>query len=271
VVSGLINVEKFSGLGNDFLVVAHLDVARHECSRLARQWCNSETGLGADGLLVLGRDDLGRLSMRLYNADGSLAEMSGNGVRCLVHAATMRYDIFGDHTFEVITDAGVRQVEVRGAGGSELMSSVDMGPVTTIAEPENWSTLECDAARPVAHLSVGNPHGVVGVDDVRAVPLRELGQRVPQINLEVVEPGPETNAITMRVHERGVGITQACGTGACASAWAAVSWGIVAPVEGKVVVHMEGGDVEVQLHTPVHGHVTLTGPSVFVSRHSVKP
>ena len=65
-----------------------------------------------------------------------------------------------------------------------------------------------------------------GVEDVAVVPLKELGERVPMVNLEIIEPGPESNAITMRVHERGAGITQACGTGACASAWAAVQWGL---------------------------------------------
>ena len=70
----------------------------------------------------------------------------------------------------------------------------------------------------MAHLSVGNPHTVVAVEDVAAVDLRTVGQRVPDVNLEIVEPGPEPSAITMRVHERGAGITEACGTGACAAA-----------------------------------------------------
>jgi diaminopimelate epimerase len=143
--------------------------------------------------------------------------------------------------------------------------------VTTIDAPANWATLECDPLRPVAHLSLGNPHAVVGVDDVSVVPLRELGERVPQINLEVIEPGPEPHAVTMRVHERGVGITQACGTGACASAWAAATWGLAVPASGEVVVHMEGGDVSVRLDSPIAGHVTLTGPSVFVARFAVEP
>jgi diaminopimelate epimerase len=155
------------------------------------------------------------------------------------------------------------------ADNGEVMATVDMGPITRIAEPHNWSALDCDPGRPVAHLSVGNPHGVVGVDDVSVVPLRELGERVAQINLEIIEPGPESNAVTMRVHERGVGITQACGTGACASAWAAASWGLVAPVDDEVIVHMEGGDVTVRLNAPQPGNVTLTGPSVFLSRFTV--
>lgn len=266
-------VDKYSGLGNDFLVVDKGTIAdfdRFDWPVLAQQWCDTRSGFHADGLLVLERIEDRRLSMRLYNADGSIAEMSGNGIRCLVHAAVDRYDIDGDTTFTVLTDAGLRTVAVRRADGTEIMASVDMGPVTPLEEPHNWGALSCDPGRPVAHLSVGNPHGVVGVDDVRAVPLQELGERVPQINLEIIEPGPEAHAVTMRVHERGVGITQACGTGACASAWAAAMWGLATPHDGEVIVHMEGGDVTVRLNAPQPGHVTLTGPSEFVARYTVE-
>jgi diaminopimelate epimerase len=124
--------------------------------------------------------------------------------------------------------------------------------------------------RPVMHVSVGNPHSVVGVEDVSIVPLKELGEKVPQINLEIIEPGPEVNAITMRVHERGAGITQACGTGACASAWAAVQWGLVPASASEVIVHMDGGDVKVSVNQPKVGSVTLIGPAQFMSTHVVE-
>ncbi|MFZ9953118.1 MAG: hypothetical protein ACO3GH_00890 [Ilumatobacteraceae bacterium] len=89
---------------------------------------------------------------------------------------------------------------------------------------------------------------------------------MPQGNLEVVAPGPERNGITMRVHERGAGLTQACGTGACASAWAAVWWGLVpqASERVEVVVHMPGGDAVVLVNAPSVGRTTLTGSSQFV-------
>ncbi|MFZ9533145.1 MAG: hypothetical protein ACO29D_06690, partial [Ilumatobacteraceae bacterium] len=138
-------------------------------------------------------------------------------------------------------------------------------------EPANWNTLGTNPDRPVAHISVGNPHSVVGVEDVSIVPLKELGEKVPQINLEIIQPGPENNAITMRVHERGAGITQACGTGACASAWAALWWGLV-PQGGErteVLVHMPGGDATVIVHAPSRGRVTLTGPAKHVGAYEV--
>jgi len=102
------------------------------------------------------------------------------------------------------------------------------------------------------------------------VPLKELGEKVPQINLEIIEPGPEVNAIRMRVHERGAGITQACGTGACASAWAAVQWGLVPASASEVIVHMDGGDVKVRVNEPKAGSVTLIGPAQFIRTHVVE-
>jgi diaminopimelate epimerase len=125
--------------------------------------------------------------------------------------------------------------------------------------------------RPVAHLSVGNPHSVVGVEDVAVVDLVGLGGVVPYVNLEIIEPGPEPHAITMRVHERGAGVTEACGTGACASAWAAASWGLVPGNIGEILVHMEGGDAKVRLHhTPALTRATLIGPAELIATIQVE-
>ncbi len=260
---------KLSGLGNDFLVHAADHDSRSDWPSIARTVCSAETGPGADGLLILGRAGETHLSMRLYNADGSTAEMSGNGIRCLAHAATLLYGHTGEVEYRVDTLAGERLVRVSDAGKETVVASVDMGAITPLQEPSNWGLLQCDPMRPVAHLSVGNPHSVVGVDEVAVVPLRQLGELVPQINLEVVEPGPEPDAITMRVHERGVGITAACGTGACASAWAAKHWGLVPGSTEAVTVHMDGGDVQVILDQPSPGRVTLVGPSRHLFSTSV--
>lgn len=261
---------KLTGLGNDFLVHAAKHDSRTDWPAIARKVCNAETGPGADGLLILGRKDDMHLSMHLYNADGSTAEMSGNGIRCLAHAATLLFGHSGEVTYRVDTLAGQREVSVSGAGEETVVASVDMGALAPLEEPDNWGSLQCDPMRPVAHVSVGNPHSVVGVDDVSVVPLQELGEMVPQINLEVVEPGPEPDAITMRVHERGVGITAACGTGACASAWAAKQWGLVPKSTESVTVHMDGGDVRVILDQPSEGRVTLVGPSRHLLSISVE-
>jgi len=275
-----VSVTKHNGLGNDFLVLdrreasalSNAQVAEINWPNMARSWCNRKTGVGADGLLLLGRIDANTLTMRLFNSDGSLAEMSGNGIRCLAQAAFMADGLTTEVVYAVTTDAGERRVVVtpRVNDSQTVDASVDMGPIGTLDEPSGWAALECDPMRPVMHISVGNPHSVVGVEDVAIVPLKELGEKVPQINLEIIEPGPEVNAITMRVHERGAGITQACGTGACASAWAAVQWGLVPASANEVIVHMDGGDVKIRVNEPKSGSVTLIGPAQFMSKHAVE-
>ena len=160
------------------------------------------------------------------------------------------------------------EVEGRVDGDSDadtILASVDMGTVDPIDEPSGWADLGCHPDRPVVHLSLGNPHSVVGVDDVAVVDLLMLGQKVPQVNLEIVEPGERQHEIRMRVHERGAGITEACGTGACASAFAAARWGLATPQDGKLVVHMDGGSATVTLDAPAPGRVTLTGPATYVA------
>ena len=275
-----LSVTKHNGLGNDFLVLDRREIdalsnaqtTEIDWPNVARNWCNRKTGVGADGLLLLGRIAANTLTMRLYNSDGSLAEMSGNGIRCLAQAAHMADDLKTEMVYAVATDAGERRVVVtpRANDSQTVDASVDMGLIGTLLEPTGWATLECDPMRPVMHISVGNPHSVVGVEDVAIVPLKELGEKVPQINLEIIEPGPEVNAITMRVHERGAGITQACGTGACASAWAAVQWGLVPASANEVIVHMDGGDVKVSVNQPNAGSVTLIGPAQYMSKHIVE-
>lgn len=268
-VNPVTRIDKHHGLGNDFLVVEAAGLRGGvEPSTLARSWCDRRRGVGADGLLML--DWLGdpastlEISMILFNADGSRAEMSGNGIRCLVHAAFRSQHRSEPVTYQVSTDAGLRRVAVELRDHRSIDASVGMGVPEVLEEPPDWSALGVHPDRPVSHLSLGNPHAVVGVDDVDVVDLLGLGQRVPQVNLEIVEPGPEPDAITMRVHERGVGITEACGTGACAAAFAATRWGLVAPGRDGVLVHMTGGDARVVV--PRDGsEVTLIGPAVHVA------
>jgi diaminopimelate epimerase len=271
-------VTKHHGLGNDFLVletsqieaVPEVEIAKIDWPSIAKQWCDRETGVGADGLLLLSRRGEFRLAMQLFNQDGSRAEMSGNGIRCLVQAAFDRDGCYEPVTYSVTTDAGERVVDVQPVSHEEVTASVDMGCIEILDEPQNWSTIGCDPNRPVMHLSVGNPHSVVGVEDVELVNLLEIGLKVPQVNLEIVEAGPESNAITMRVHERGAGITQACGTGACASAWAANKWGLVPSSVTEILVHQPGGDATVRINHPQPGHVTLIGSAHFSSHHNLE-
>lgn len=256
---------KHHGLGNDFLVWIGGDEQRG--AELAQRWCDRRRGIGADGLLLATLLDDGAWRMVLFNADGSRAEMSGNGIRCFVQAVSD--GVPGD--YRVITDAGERLVELSATDEPHtVMASVSMGAPLAGRPSVNWEAVGCHPDRPVEHVDMGNPHTVVGVDDVGAVDLGLIGSQVPDINLEIIMPGPEPDAITMRVHERGAGITEACGTGACASAWAAARWGLVPSNLAEVTVHMDGGDATVRLNSPAPGEVTLVGPAVLVASVTVE-
>jgi len=264
-----VTLTKHHGLENDFLVY---DLAQGEPTKpwpdVARDVCARSTGIGADGLLLLGITNATELTMRLYNADGSVAEMSGNGIRCLVQAAHASLKGSANTTYNVRTDAGIRTATVVGeSDGDVIQVSVDMGEVTRLPEPEGWASLQCDPIRPVSHVSLGNPHSVVGVEEVAVVDLGHLGSLVPHVNLEIIEAGPSTNAITMRVHERGAGITRACGTGACAAADAALSWGLVPKNVEEVVVHMDGGVARVRISED--RRATLIGPAAYIGTVTV--
>lgn len=255
-----VHLTKHQALGNDFLVWVGGDVELGPES--AMRWCERRRGIGADGLLIASARPDASWDMVLFNADGSRAEMSGNGIRCFVQAVSGGVP----GTYRVNTDAGLRVVDLSASDEPHtVMASVDMGEVRTGRSSMFWAEVGAHPDRPVAHLDLGNPHTVVGVDDVTEVDLAAIGGQVPDINLEIVHPGPEPTAITMRVHERGAGITEACGTGACASAWAAVQWGLVPASVGEVLVHMDGGDARVLLNVPSPGRVTLVGPSVFIA------
>lgn len=263
---GTLTLTKHHGLGNDFLVV--FDPPADDLPRLARRLCDRRRGIGADGLLVATDAEGYAARMVLYNADGSRAEMSGNGIRCFAQAIARRDGHLGDQV--VLTDAGDRLVRLAATDDDlTIDAAVDMGSVEPLDVPADWDTLGCHPDRPVAHLSLGNPHSVVGVDDVDVVDLAALGAKVPHVNLEIVEPGEQQHVIRMRVHERGAGITEACGTGACASAFAAASWGLATPRDGKLIVHMDGGSATVELDAPAPGRVTLTGPATYVGTVSV--
>jgi diaminopimelate epimerase len=263
----MIAMTKHHGLGNDFLVTFALDIDADHAA-LARRVCDRRRGIGADGLLIgaLLHDGSADLRMRLFNADGSIAEMSGNGIRCFAQAALAHCD---GPRLRIATDAGLRTVEVLNRdiddGTETIEATVTMGAVAPIEAPAGWDQLGCDPIRPVAHLSVGNPHSVVAVDDVAAVDLAHLGAMVPQVNLEIVEVADEPDAIRMRVHERGAGITEACGTGACAAAVSAARWGLVSPDAKEIVVIMDGGRAKVRLDEPTIGEVTLVGPTTLVA------
>ncbi|MFA5884722.1 MAG: diaminopimelate epimerase [Acidimicrobiia bacterium] len=275
-----IHLAKLHATGNDFLVWSQLDpgAAAAVPASLARALCDRHIGVGADGLILLtpgvgGAD----ATMTLHNADGGIAEMSGNGIRCLAWAAAEAG--LGGDALVVDTGGGRRTIELeRDAGGHVHRATVDMGPVTfdPAAIPVDApSAFDLTAEfHGVAYrgdaAGMGNPHFVCFVDDVASArvtqhgPHLETDPRFPRhTNVEFVAPdGP--SALRMRVWERGVGETRSCGTGACASAAVAHRRDLVGP---RVTVRVPGGDLVVE----VGDTIRLGGPVVHVFDVDVDP
>ncbi len=255
------HLSKHHGLGNDFLVLfTGPDGQNADDSSgtlegpagLARRLCHRRLGIGADGLIVARPGGGGAdLAMELRNADGSRAEMSGNGIRCLAQAEARRRRT-DTVDLRIATDAGVRAVTVRPGPGPDpatVTARVDMGPAKV-------RVVDGRSSSRVAEVDMGNPHLVV-LDDGSGHDLEALGREHADINVELITIGTDGH-IAMRVWERGVGGTEACGTGACAAAAAAHEWGLAPP---QVTVSMPGGDVEVVLADTV----TLVGPATHVA------
>lgn len=269
------HLAKLHGLGNDFLVVLDLDDACGPIgSGLAMALCDRRRGVGADGIIrVSSGSDGADLTMSLRNADGGVAEMSGNGIRCLA-LAVARHRAVDELDVTVATGGGVRQVSLRPGPAGVAEVEVDMGRAKPGPEPDTgWLSLPVtarllegdDGEHPgLSSVDLGNPHLVVLVDDTADVDLVEAGTSAEQqfdggINVGFVSLAPgELDALDLRVWERGAGATEACGTGAVAAAHAANEWGLVGR---HVTVHLPGGDVGVGIGATL----TLTGPAVHVA------
>lgn len=245
------SLQKWHGAGNDFLVeVAEQGATAWWTGERVRALCARATGVGADGLALatLGAE----VAMELYNADGSRAEMSGNGIRCLT-AAVQRATHAQWRELEVLTDAGRRTVTLS-MDGDAGYASVSMGRVT-FAESLPGT---------LGVAFVGNPHVVVRDDpewsDAQREQLAsEWSTQIGGGNVEFVTVRDDAQ-IALRVIERGVGWTRACGTGSCASAAVLHRRGLV---EADVLVHNPGGALRVQLD--VDDWATLSGPVQFVA------
>lgn len=255
------HVSKHHGLGNDFVIALDADGDLDADGALARALCDRRRGIGADGLIVARRDGEGAAArMLLWNADGSRAELSGNGLRCLAQAL-MRAGWAGDDHV-VVTDAGPRRARlVETADAHTDVVAVEMGAAAECELPAGLDevTPPTDARLGV---DVGNPHVVL------------LGGGAAEADPEVVGPAVEAlvpggvnvhlasvtgvDELTLAVWERGVGRTEACGTGATAAAWAAHRFGVVSE---RVRVVMAGGAVDVVIGQTL----VLEGPATHIA------
>jgi len=265
---------KMHGLGNDFVIVDDRDGALSHAGALDRDtraaMADRRRGIGCDQLLVLGKpsNGAGDVFMRVYNPDGGEVEACGNGTRCV---AALVMGEGGKDTLGVETVAGIL-ASTRNADGTV---SVDMGEPRLewdqIPLAREMDTLSVDMAYipytdPVA-VNMGNPHVVFFVDDAEAVPLEECGPvlendpLLPQrANIEFVEKKAD-GSLRMRVWERSAGITQACGSGACAIVVAATRRGLI---DRKARIHLDGGALDLEWRSD--NHVIMTGPTAFSFR-----
>ncbi len=288
--NGAVHLTKHHGLGNDFLIA--VDPPRPLAATEAISWCDRRTGLGADGLIIAtpleaisahGRDGGGdgdgairRWQMVLWNADGSRAEISGNGIRCLGQAIAeqQNLDPTTDQELTIDTDAGTRPLTIKAAAPSDAdagsqeadvtaMVRVGMGKAVDGPAP---STRWDEVSVPVSAqrgVDVGNPHLVGFVDDLGDADMAVIGPVIEAdypagVNVHLVSVVDDTN-LQLRVWERGAGVTQACGSGAVAAAWAANAAGLAGE---HITVDMPGGSASVELGPD---EIYLIGPAVRVA------
>ncbi len=254
------NFWKMHGLGNDYIVIDNREgeISEKKASNLAKKLCERRFSIGADGLLLVYNSKSADVRMRIFNADGSEAEMCGNGIRCFAKYCYEKAIIKKD-TFYVETNAGSKQVWLTLEDGKVVFVRVDMGapnwsreslPMTgkgtCINEPLNVDGNVYN----VTCLSMGNPHCIVFVEEVTDFPVDQVG---PLIENHAVFPKRTNvgfvqvlnkNELKIRVWERGCGETLACGTGTCAAVAAAHQLG---RVTDRVTVHVLGGDLQVEM------------------------
>ena len=247
------------GTENDFVLVFDPHSEIEISSKAVAAICNRQTGIGADGLIRIAKRD-GKWFMDYRNADGSIAEMCGNGIRVMA-----RYLVDRGHQsagiFPIQTRAGSKFLSVPESGDITVnMGAVtqEAGVITARASEHSWEGLNID---------VGNPHAVVFVEDLEKVgdlaeaPHVEPAQMYPDgVNVEFVKFLAD-GELAMRVHERGVGETRSCGTGTCAVALAATIKSSKS-LPAKWVIHPPGGRLEVEIDA--HSNAILTGPAVLI-------
>ncbi|MCW4028229.1 MAG: diaminopimelate epimerase [Candidatus Bathyarchaeota archaeon] len=251
---------KMHGLGNDYLVIDNRkgQISDIQASVLAERLCERRFSVGADGLLLVYPSEVADVKMRIFNADGSEAEMCGNGIRCFAKFC-FENDIASKREFSVETLAGIKHVQLTLSDGEVSAVTVNMGapnwqrsalPMVGEGTCINQDLDVNGESFKVTCLSMGNPHCVTFVEDVTKYPVEKIGPIIehhPAFPRRVNACFGQVlgrNEMKVRVWERGCGETLACGTGICAAVAAANKLG---KVDGKVIVHALGGDLQVEV------------------------
>ena len=271
----MIKFTKMQGLGNDYVYIDAINQSIENESTLAKFVSNRHFGIGSDGLILICKSEIADFKMRMFNADGSEAEMCGNGIRCV---GKFVYDkgLTDKTNLTIETLAGIKTLKLNTKENKVQTVRVDMGE--PILEPEKIPVLS--TLDPVKNLilktnekefkftcvSMGNPHAITIVDDVKNFDVEKYGKELEvnevfpnRTNVEFIEIVDSKN-IKMRVWERGAGETLACGTGACASVVSTVLNNVTSR---DVKVELLGGTLEIYWDEE-DNHVYMTGPAVTV-------
>ncbi len=272
----MIKFTKMHGTGNDYVYIEDLSGNIKNPSRLSVEMSNRNFGIGSDGLILIMKSDIADFKMRMFNSDGSEAEMCGNGIRCF---AKYVYDhkLTAKETVHVETCGGTKEIKLKIKNGLVESATVDMGSPVLSREkiPMLGDTgmvineilhLDDGTKFNITSVSMGNPHVVVYVEDVNNFPVRKYGpiienhslfpQRTNVEFVEIISP----REVKQRTWERGSGETLACGTGASAVTVAGV---LTKQTERKLKINLLGGELKTEWNEKTDS-VFLTGPAVEV-------
>lgn len=274
-----IDFVKMHGLGNDFILVDCINKSLGDSSFLsclAKRLCHRNFGIGADGLILILSSEKADLRMKIYNSDGTEAQMCGNGIRCFAKYA-YENKLVSKNKFTVETLAGIIIPELTIINNKVLGAKVNMGtpklrrreiPMTgedNLTVVDETLKINPKHTFKVTCVSMGNPHCITFVDDIQSISVNEIGSKIEnhsifpeKTNVEFVQI-LNRKEINFRVWERGVGETLACGTGACAALVASV---LNKKSERQAIIHLKGGDLDIEWIE--NGPVFMTGPAELI-------
>ncbi len=271
----MIKFTKMHGLGNDYVYIDAINQKIENESSLAKFVSNRHFGIGSDGLILICKSEIADFKMRMFNSDGSEAEMCGNGIRCV---GKFVYDkgLTNKTTVKIETLAGIKTLILNTKDGKVGTARVDMGepileaekiPVISTEKPVKNLELEAENKKfKFTCVSMGNPHAITIVENTKEFDVEKYGKELEidkafpkKANIEFAQIVDRQN-INMRVWERGAGETLACGTGACATAVACNLNGLT---DRKVNIELLGGTLNIEWNE-TDNHVYMTGPAVTV-------
>ena len=277
-----INFTKMHGAGNDYVYVNCFREKVDDPGELSILLSDRHKGIGGDGLVLICPSDKADAQMRMFNLDGSEGAMCGNAIRCV---AKFIYDngIAHKDTVTIETKSGIKTIQIRNKNDRFISASVDMGKAVFVpAEIPMSCGGDSFVSKPITvggkdylctAVSMGNPHAVIFTDGIDSLDLEKTGPQFEnhklfpnRINTEFIEV-IDAHTLNMRVWERGSGETFACGTGACASAVAAVLNGFCARDE-EILIHLRGGDLRITYKSDET--VIMKGPAEFICEGTIE-